>query len=187
MVLVENFKSDSVFIYSPGRSGSTYCKWLFKEAKLNVYNIHSLKPGKNIDRIKNNANNYIRQQQRAFLNHFQKNKVKILILVRDPIMRCLSSHYKHFIKKRVSVKEETVNFISTFPYQWTLDWFDNEIKNFLGIDVYESDFDKIKKYKVIDSKYSLLILRTDSINTELKQLVKAHWGISNQSLSQLLW
>jgi hypothetical protein len=179
MALVKNFNS-AIFIYTPGRSGSSFSKQLFLDAKIQSHNIHSLKPSGNIDGIINSSKNYVKQNE-IYLGWLTTQKAKILTLAREPIGRCFSSYYHHFVNNRTSPKQAAKLFLSNFPHDWALNWFDTELNHFLGVDVYDNDFDKNLGYAHIDTKHSLIVMKTDIIGKNISKVVKDCWNLNIKS------
>lgn len=104
---------------------------------------------------------------------------KIITLVRDPIMREISdfffSFHKHpelMGKEGQLLKEETIRILKKeliekfrYPHNWVLTWFDKELKEVFGVDVYQFPFNHDKGYIIIQSKnINVLIIKLEELD-----------------------
>lgn len=180
---MDNIKGDCVFIFSPGRSGSSFCKALFED-RTQVFNVHCLDNNFNIDGMDmskvlkpNELNEYIKYQK-LYKKKLLENNSKILTLIRDPVARCVSSYYHHIaFNEDISVEQAIANFINTFPHDWTLNWMNEQFKKHLGVDLYKEEFNKELGFKKNDAGNSIIIMRTDKISL-LKSVVKDNWNLA---------
>jgi hypothetical protein len=106
-----------------------------------------------------------------------RHPAKIVSLVRDPVARNISFYFETLdllwqIKRaheRVSMEQLLAQFHERFRHGRGIDWFDNEFKPVLGIDVYEHVFPHDKGYLRIDSgPYEVLLMRHD-LNDRVKE------------------
>jgi hypothetical protein len=87
-------------------------------------------------------------------------------LVREPIARNLSGFFENiqnFTKGSLSdysPEDLLAIFVNRYKHSIPLEWFDQEFKAQLGIDVYESKFDTQNKYVQI-GKWNTVIFRAD--------------------------
>lgn len=118
---------------------------------------------------------------------------KIITLVREPIAREISDVFQvidryhpgllnqdgtinrqaavAFLKKRFLAFDESCNYTST--------WFDKEIKQVFGIDVYEHPFNHEEGFAVIQHKNcDLLILRLENLDSCFNRAIAAFLGLS---------
>jgi hypothetical protein len=99
-----------------------------------------------------------------------RHPARIVSLVRDPVARNISFYFetldvlwqtKH-AHAHISVERLLAEFHERFRHERGIDWFDNEFKPVLGIDVYEHPFPHDKGYLRIDSElYEVLLMRHD--------------------------
>lgn len=111
---------------------------------------------------------------------------KIITLYRDPIMREISDFFFSFHKhpELVDKKEHLLNEASLEVLQkqltqrfannhnWVLDWFDKEMKDVFGVDVYQFPFDHEKGYTVIHSgNTSIVIFKLEELNRSFSEAI----------------
>jgi hypothetical protein len=128
---------------------------------------------------------YLRKMLR---DQFDGRKWKIISLTRDPIARNLSAFFENLefktvkenrswlvesdyykirsLKVNISNLENLVaRFFKCFYHESPLDFFDRELKQVFGIDVYSSPFPKSNGYKMYEGeKADALILKLESLN-----------------------
>ena len=154
-------------IYQPGKVASSSIYDELKTLGKNCFHIHSM------DKIGS------AEEQEFIHGLLRKSKIKIVTGVRDPVSRGISNTFQNCSRCWIShrpdrsfidsvkihtalqtplVKEyfTTDNFYSDMystskmlKYGWMFDWFDMNIKDNLGIDIFEEPFDKEKGYTVI--------------------------------------
>jgi hypothetical protein len=98
-------------------------------------------------------------------------KVRIITLVRDPFSRNLSAYFQnlHRLAPQVSNGKPDIepsfvaqSFLNTYDVDIPLKWFDLELFQNTGIDVFSLPFDaKTKAGIYFETKFPLLIMRTD--------------------------
>jgi len=111
---------------------------------------------------------------------------KIITLVRDPIMREISDFFFSFHKhpELVDKKEHLLNEASLKvlknqltqrfknPRNWILEWFDKEMKEVFGVDVYQFPFDHEKGYTFIHSNnISILIFKLKKLDQSFSDAI----------------
>lgn len=124
-----------------------------------------------------------------------EDKVKIISLIRDPIGRDISKFFQGF-----SLEYRLQNDVGTGIYEgieaylkenvevgeggWIFEWFNREIKNVLGIDVYQSEFDKEKGCQIIrKGNVELLLIKTERLN-ECQEIIGRFAGVKNFKLAK---
>lgn len=128
--------------------------------------------------------------------------LKIISPVRDPISRNVSAFF-HFIEGRVghasdksdlSVTELTESFLkdpdpcemednkTMMEHSLPLQWFDNNIKKYFGIDVYSTPFPDSKSVTFSNNNIELLVLRIDVTDKEKERLIKDFIGATEFKL-----
>jgi hypothetical protein len=100
----------------------------------------------------------------------ERQRAKIITLVREPISRNFSAFFQNYQRftgvtykrSNLATDELIKQFFSGYVHNVPLTWFDNEIKQTLGIDVYEYKFPKEKGYMEIrEGRMHLLIIKTE--------------------------
>ena len=98
-------------------------------------------------------------------------KAKFITLVREPIGRNISAFFENFSrftdvdyeKSNYGTEELIELFMNRYNHEVPLTWFDVEMKETLGIDVYKHDFPKEKGYlRVKGANSELLILKLET-------------------------
>ncbi len=104
-------------------------------------------------------------------NNNKQKRLKIITLVRDPISRDISDlfqNYRTYIpeQKRAEINlEQMIAYFKKFDHDYALEWFDVELGEYLGIDIYKYEFDKGKMYQIIkDTRFDLLIIRLEDLS-----------------------
>ena len=115
-----------------------------------------------------------------------KRDINIITLVRDPIERNLSAFFDAFYFM-VGEKEKDFSgdlddlvkiYHRDFPHEYAINWFDINVMNSLNIDVYKYSFPVEKGYlKLVENKYSMLILRSDLENSIKEKQIKEFLGL----------
>lgn len=97
-------------------------------------------------------------------------QVKIVTMVREPIGRNISAFFQG-LDKRTQIQQAHVNasmyqlieiFLNTYPHTRPLTWFDDELRDVTGIDVYAHAFPRELGYQRIQQgRFDVLIMRHD--------------------------
>ena len=104
-------------------------------------------------------------------------KWKIISLVREPVGRNLSSFFQNLdlFFPRGSLQSSNLEnlpidslikaFFGDFDHERPHEWFDQEIKGLLGLDVFSEEFPKSKGYKIYAGKnFDFLLLRMEDLD-----------------------
>ncbi len=186
------FKNDIIVVYSMRKVGSTSIyQSLFKmiPGKL-TYHLHDLSDA-SLNRIKqmNPLNNNIKKGNRVrkLIKNNPDKKLKIVSLVRDPIAVEISYifHTLRWDKRDANDinydslrKELEIN-----NYQYAINWFDEELFSYLGIDVFSFDFDKLKGYTIIrQNNIEILLMTLEGLNDSYKEAFEEYFQIENPKL-----
>lgn len=135
-------------------------------------------------------------ESEAFYNKWEKTKInkkiQIITLVRDPIAVYISSIFQNmdqvyyeFIDETKKIKQqELISYIITTLgdeeraskgrffnwYNYFMNWFDNELKEVFGIDIYTESFDMSKGYQILShDNIKALILKVETLNQSNKE------------------
>lgn len=120
------------------------------------------------------------------LNYLQRHpgqRLKIITIVRDPIERDISDIFQNW-KGRLG--ERTINDL-TFTeltesfnkddHSYTLNWFDTELKEYLGFDMYSQPFDYNRGYSIYQSKNAdILCIQLEQMNARLTEATEKLLG-----------
>ncbi len=107
---------------------------------------------------------------------------KYITLTRDPVARNMSAFFAGIKKFFPTIDKDlpdmtTDDFISVFldryPVDGYLTWFDDNIKKFLDIDVYEQNFDPEKGFMIVDN---LLVIRVEDLDVKGIEGIKEFTG-----------
>lgn len=121
----------------------------------------------------------------------EKNQVKIISCVRDPISRNISAFFDAFElinglhpdNYQGSIEQLALNFYRKLDHQYPLHWFDNEFYRMLNIHVYQTPFDQRKKYSFYrNDNIEVLLFRTDLEDQIKQQLIRDFLNDTNFKL-----
>lgn len=120
---------------------------------------------------------------------------KLVTVFREPIARNVSVFFlsiedfvDDFFGKQNRGEldhQQLVNtFIQKFPHQQPLEWFDFEIRDLFGIDVYDHPFPQEQGYQIIRTdRVELLLLKLEQLNTCFRPAFHEFLGVDVSSLS----
>ena len=116
----------------------------------------------------------------------------IITLTREPISKNISSFFQNFEinvgvapqSYKGSAQELCDHFLHEFDkHEVTTNWFDDNIKRFIGLDVYQHPFDPEKGYSIIEhGRFSLLVLRSEESDSTKSDAVKTLLKLDTFSL-----
>ena len=149
MIHIENALKPQnwILIYQFGKVGSTTIYKSIKEVGLNCFHVHSFKY----------LQNYISNL----------NRIKIITLVREPVGRNLSEVFQNLSPSRIhEMNLEQLISSQLFEGRRLFDWFDIELKEYIGIDIYAHPFDREKGYTIIkQGNVEVLAIKLEKLNT----------------------
>ena len=189
--LLDFEKHPPIFIYQMGKVGSTTVYRSLKEIKLPnpIFHVHCLtNSGVKKAKVFYKTNSkeiiippHIRLSEILLskLDRSNSTKMKIITLVREPIGFKISNFFQNieilspnlidengrfdkdnilsFLENRIKMYDTKTEYVDT--------WFDNEIKIFCGIDVFDHPFDLNKGFCTIKQKnVDLMILRLEDLD-----------------------
>ena len=184
-----------ILIYTMGKVGSStiYNSLKVKLPKAHLFHVHFLSdkwlkeilPGLNKDFHQNIVYG---NEVLDFIKANPKKRVKIITLVREPLMRDISDIFQNW--SRLFPAEETVDkdylldWIDKRSHEYTLNWFDTEFKSYLGYDVYSRPFDKEKGYSIYNTpRFDLLCIKLETLNNVYGEALKSFLNLDDVSLS----
>jgi len=188
-----------VLVYTMGKVASkSIAQSLKSHFKNSVYHIHSLNKAKiekvNADCFKKGIYPDGRTKGGLIYKYkvLPKKSVKIITTIREPIARNLSAFFEVFeyhtgsnVKDWKGDVNDLQQFFQTeFDHNYALNWFDDEYKMMLGIDIYQQKFDSTLKYKIIKNEnLDILLFRIDISDNEKENLIKDFLGLNNFKLT----
>lgn len=170
-------KGTPIIVYQMGKVGSS--------SVIDSLKLYGLKPVFHIHRL--NPNN-IKKVRQEYLDHNQippdewvgeslyvdivkkRRKANFITLIREPISRNISAFFQNFERftgigyknANLAIEELVRIFIKEYEHSVPLTWFDVEMKQTLGIDVYDYPFPKEKGYLSIKKgNFKVLILKSE--------------------------
>ncbi len=185
----ESMLYDPILIWQSGKVGSSTIVRSLQTRNIRCIHTHVLRQG--------NQESIIDYNDRLSLL-LNMEKVRIISLVRDPIARSISNFFEGFYVDGYTVRhpnayENDSNMyqkINSFMdweanmglYGFVFQWFNDEIKEVLGIDIYEHDFDKEKGYQLIhQGNIELLLIKTEKLNN-CQNVIGKFVGVDNFKL-----
>ena len=116
-----------------------------------------------------------------FKKHIRAEGCKIITLVRDPIARALSGfmhgfsdnlyEFRHFDNGCSLAAKASEVIVCNLEYNDEFTWFDRELKETTGIDIYQYPFDKEKGYAWIkEGNIEILVLTLEKLNENAEVL-----------------
>lgn len=112
-----------------------------------------------------------------FYNWYKRgNQIKIISPIRDPIGRNISSFFqqysdytkKEFEQLNLGTEKLIDDFINQYPHDVPLTWFDDNIKKYFAIDIYDKQFPVTGSATYTSNNVSLLVFRID-LDDSLKE------------------
>jgi hypothetical protein len=119
---------------------------------------------------------------------------KVISLVRDPISRNISAffqnindyfpdYFNRYSSGSLQLDEIVSTFLEKYNHDAPLNWFDQEMKEVFGIDVFSSDFPISKGYKIFKhDQIDLLLLRLEDIDNCSQNAFREFLGIEEFTL-----
>lgn len=166
-----------------GKVGSTSIEHSLTKHDLLAIHIHTLQ--KSFSPFsKNWPPNHAHQTRSDFAKKLLSDGfgIKIISGVRDPVARNISAFFQNLsyygFNPKSTEPEHTDALISVFFKDFShaepLDWFDREIKQCIGIDVFEHEFNG--EYAIIQARHPLLILKTEATDEKKEEGIKELTG-----------
>lgn len=179
--MLELYKGDQILIYQMGKVGSSTLEKSINKLGLDVRHIHSF----------GNTNNYKFSGKREirgikirliskiykFIFRIRRKKIKVITLMRDPVSRNISTMFQevslmlHLHEKEDNRRSQELDImLNDFLDRYVdseipIKWFDEELKYFTGIDIFNFTFDKEKgSLHIKEGKVELLVLTAEKLN-----------------------
>lgn len=183
LLLFHIYQSPGVIVYQPGKVGSNTVYAGLEKYEVPCLHLHTMKYfGNNQFLIKD----YLRNSG---------SKIKIITLVREPIARDIAFYFEwmshRFIRSEL-VKKDIVKGLEEFlereedsPYTEEFAWFDDEIKELTGIDIFQHSFDRERGFGIIrEGKWEILIIKLEKLN-EVAEIIGEFVGVPGLRLESM--
>jgi hypothetical protein len=121
---------------------------------------------------------------------------KLVTVFREPIARNISVFFlsidafvndfeTRYARGELSHQQLLEVFLKKFPHDQPLEWFDREIRDVFGINVYDQEFPKVQGYQVIRSdRADLLLIAIEQLNRCYHDAFHAFLGVEVPDLVQ---
>jgi len=194
-----NFKEPPIIILTPGKVGSSSVYSTLKaECSNHVYHLHNLsKVGIEksiVNHVESNRKSkplhlIISKILRNKLAHY-KGKLYIITILREPISREISAffqntelHKKELENRKLEIDSEKALDMLSIQLETNIcdnlkEWFDLEILQNFGIDVFEQTFNVNKKYALYQNgQTELLVIKMEDLDTVFPKAISAFLDI----------
>ena len=195
-----NFKKKPpILILTPGKVGSSSVYNTLKNRlkSNNVIHIHNLSK----NGIESSIKNHLNSDRKSLPLHLLVSKllykrligyneeIKIITLLREPISRSISGFYQNidFYSKELENSNLEINRDKAFtklnsipPHSATAleNWIQVELKENLGLDIFEEKIPESKGYNIFkNSNYNLLLMRLEDLNLHFNEATKSFFNI----------
>ena len=184
-------EDETIMVLQPGKVGSTTLCNQLSDCKISTIHQHSLNYSRTF------SLDMEKEWKEAFDKYFSTDR-RIITMVREPIARDYSAFwqafssdvmhawrmpetfndyqrmYDWFLDLITNGTDYTINYLKTsFPQTWRneFSWFDEEIKQYLGIDIFEYPFDREKGYSIIKrGKVSIFLFKLEYMSKIQEEL-----------------
>ena len=187
---IQNFdKTPPIIIYQMGKVGSSAVYESIKSAGIEnpIYHVHFLSYT-NLDKVERYHRSVGAKSSIVGVRYWRsirhkldrtKKPIYLISLVREPVAREISdvfenmaSHHAELLTANGEVNvEKTINFINTLfaefneATDYACTWFDKEMLDSFGIDVYANPFDHTRGFSIIENDQArLLLLRMEDLS-----------------------
>lgn len=147
---------EMILIYQPGKVGSRSLYWSMKGYGKYVLHSHVLRG--------------LECEEDTLQRLLEQKSAKVISLVRDPIARRISEMWQNIpsvnrYSAMVDFAEiERFYFEEGFEYR-EFNWFHEELESVLGVNVYDSPFDREEGYAVIQkNNIQILLMKVEKLN-----------------------
>lgn len=117
---------------------------------------------------------------------------KIISLTREPIGRNISAFFQNLDvyipdynsrSEKYNTQEVAKIFFHDFPHHEVNEWFDDEIKNLLSLDIYEKPFDPEIGYQTYsNNRFNLLVIKMEKISSVAEKAISEFLNMDNINL-----
>lgn len=180
-----------VIVYQMGKVGSLSVMRSLRACGVTpVFHVHRLHPKNRATMRKVMQNNAWSEEPEAawiYQHILQKQRpTKLISLVREPVGRNISAFFQNLEVITGLSKEIVANhadtlyacFLSTYHHHVPLTWFDVEVHETLGIDVYAQPFPKEQGYiELRNGPFELLVLRAELPDADKAAAIQQFLGL----------
>lgn len=178
-------------IYTLGKVGSStiYATLKKKLPGVPVHHVHYLSE-KFLGDLLPKSDDYFKKHiglGRRILADLEKHKARrvcIITLVREPVVRDVSALFQTWRGRFGDVpfdsksNAELVAHLKERKFQHTLTWFDEEFKEWTGVDVYALPFDKQRGYSIHRTdRFDILFVKLEQLNEVFAPAMKEFIGL----------
>lgn len=189
-----------VIVYQMGKVGSSSVYEALVTAGLTTFQVHRMNPA-HIRMLQGRSPAFrLRHEavgEALYSEWIQKLRpARFITLVRDPIARNISGFFHNYYMRQLRPRDalgmpgfqrdrglfdpEALlrRFLDEYPHGTPLRWFDREVNDVLGIDVYRHRFDSSLGWLAIrHPKWPILILRSDMPDSEKCPVIADYLGL----------
>ncbi|MGR9052254.1 MAG: putative capsular polysaccharide synthesis family protein [Gammaproteobacteria bacterium] len=194
-------KDDLILVHQMGRAASMTVTNTIRTMHLQdpVYHTHWLNAQSVKERVarvnswKNNGAGPLNVRVAELLspeihNRLQDRKWKIISIVREPVARNVSAFFldierffdnffDRYEKNEITLEEMKEVFINEFPHDMPLNWFEVEMEEPFGVDVFSQEYNDQKGYMVFDKKnVSVLVIKLERLESCYKHAFRDFFG-----------
>ncbi|MDR2889990.1 MAG: putative capsular polysaccharide synthesis family protein [Lachnospiraceae bacterium] len=165
----ENFMNEmdntDIIIYQPGKVGSITIKSSLDKMGIKSFHTHRIATILEVDGLED-----------IFAEVIKNRKIKIITLVREPLIRMLSLFFQGLSVWNLERIQSENSFLELCE-RWMIkdhtdivmgkqfEWFDIELKAVFGVDVYAYPFDKERGYGIIQQgNIEVLVMKMEKMN-----------------------
>lgn len=189
---IQILKKNAILIYTMEKTSSTSLFYSLKSLGFNnLYRYHYFNPSNRNKYVLNHLHFVQECNPKWKWNRFyygywiykniilKEKPLKVITLIRNPFNRSMSKFfhsypiYNQFNLSNYSLTEVYDIFFKSTIFNDTINYFDNELKQTLQIDVYDYRFCKELGYRIIKkNNIELLILKCELNNKEKERIIK---------------
>lgn len=194
-VLQLNRKPD-ILVYQPTKVGSSTIYVSLRQAGVDSVQIHTFCPDTNFVRIMGLESffnkrycQFVLDDLMYYKNYYQKRneKVKIITMVREPIARDISEYFTYYCDDYIltdGVQADTYQGVEKLMMElagigscgFQFEWFDRELRDFTGIDIFQYPFDREAGFSIIrEGNMEILVLKMEAIDSN-KEIIAEFIG-----------
>src|ERR1051325_1100751 len=169
-------QNEVILVYTMGKVGSSSVYEALKKSLpgTDIYHIHFLSDKWLKEKLPAmdpyyHVNIRAGSSVRDYLRLHPGKKILIVTLVREPVMREVSNLFENWRPKYEDIStipvEQLSREINESSFDYVLNWFDDEFREYLGFDIYQTSFAKEKGYQVYDyNNMKLLCIKLERLN-----------------------
>jgi hypothetical protein len=109
--------------------------------------------------------------------------IRLISIVRDPLARNISAFFNNLPARFADAGTATLidRFVNHWRHDWPLNWFRQEVKETLGLDVMAEPFDFSRSEQVIaNERVSMLVIRAENSDTVKSRNVSEFLGLERR-------